>query len=104
MTKRKVLATYFTGAKGYRGDNLNNGGYWYAELSKNPSARDFSALGGLAHLHKLRVTYKGKNAVARKGDVGAGGPNHPKIDLHITLAKYLGFTSAGLDYVTIEDV
>ena len=38
-----------------------------------------------------------------KGDVGAGGPNHPKIDLHKTLSDYLGFTRAGLAYVEIED-
>ena len=40
--------------------------------------------------------------IATKGDVGAGGPNHPKIDLHINLANALGFNK-GLDYVTIED-
>ena len=99
----KVLATYFTGSMGYRGDNLNDGRYWYAELSNNPDARDFSALGGLEHMHKLKITYKGRTAIAYKGDVGAGGPNHPKIDLHETLASYLGFKSAGLDYVVIED-
>ena len=40
--------------------------------------------------------------IASKADVGAGGPHHPKIDLHITLANALGFPY-GLDYVTIED-
>ena len=38
-----------------------------------------------------------------KGDVGAGGPNHPKIDLHKTLSDHLGFTKAGLAYVYIEN-
>ena len=103
MGRRKVLATYFEGARGYRGDNLQDGGYWYAELSKNPAALDFSALGNLPHLHKLKVSYNGKSGVARKGDVGAGGRNHPQIDLHITLARHLGFTSVGLGYVYIEN-
>ena len=103
MGKRKVLATYFTDSMGYKGDNLNDGNYWYSELSNNPSALDFSALGGLPHLYRLNISYNGRSGLARKGDVGAGGPNHPKIDLHVTLANHLGFTSVGLDYVTIED-
>ena len=28
--------------------------------------------------------------ITTKGDVGAGWPNQPKIDLHINLAKALG--------------
>ena len=66
--------------------------------------KDFKALGGLPNDHKLKITYKGKSLYATKGDVGAGGPNHPKIDLHITLAKALGFDlKKGLDEVEIED-
>ena len=54
-------------------------------------------------MYRLNISYNGRSGLARKGDVGAGGPNHPKIDLHVTLANHLGFTSVGLDYVTIED-
>ena len=55
-------------------------------------------------MHPLRITYNGKSAIAYKGDVGGGGINHPKIDLHETLSNYLGFTPVGLDYVYIEHV
>ena len=96
MGKRKVLATYFTDRIGYRSNNLYDGNYWYKK-------KDFKALGGLGYKHKLRVEYNGKSAVAMKGDVGAGGPNHPKIDLHKTLSDHLGFTKAGLAYVYIEN-
>ena len=105
MSKRRDLATYFTDCTGCRDNNLCDGGYYYAELSKNPYSRplDFSALGNLKFGHKLKITYNGKSKVASKGDVGAGGPSYPKIDLHVTLAKALGFTSAGKDYVYIEN-
>ena len=104
MSKRRVLATYFSDRTGCRDNNLYDGGYYYAELSVDYKRKDFKALGGLPFGHKLRITYNGKSAIAKKGDIGAGGPNHPKIDLHKTLSDYLGFTKAGLDYVTIEDV
>ena len=103
MGKRKVLATYLTNAIGYRDNNRYDGNYWYAELSIDYKAKDFRALGGLGYKHKLRVYYNGRSAVAMKGDVGAGGPNHPKIDLHKTLSDHLGFTKAGLAYVYIEN-
>ena len=103
MGKRKVLATYFTDRIGYRSNNLYDGNYWYAELSIDYKKKDFKALGGLGYKHKLRVEYNGRSAVAMKGDVGAGGPNHPKIDLHKTLSDYLGFTRKGLGYVYIEN-
>ena len=64
MGKRRVLATYFTDATGYRGDYLNDGNYWYAELSNNPSALDFSALGGLPHLYRLNISYNGRSGLA----------------------------------------
>jgi len=45
-----------------------------------------------------------KTLIASKGDVGSGGPNHPKIDLHIKLATDLGFDfKKGIDEVEIED-
>ena len=100
-----VLASWFDDQIGCRDNNLYDGGYYYAELSKNYKAKDFSALGNLPFGTKLRITYKGKSVVASKGDVGAGGPNHPKIDLHKVLAKKIGFDmNKGLDNVTIERV
>ena len=103
MTK-KVLASWFSDKIGYRDNNLYDGGLYYAELSNDYKKKDFSALGKLPYRHKLKITYKGKSVIATKGDVGAGGPNHPKIDLHVNLAKKLGFDmNKGLDYVTIQD-
>ena len=101
---KKVLASWFSDSIGYRDNNLNDGGLYYAELSNDYKKKDFSALGNLPYRHKLKITYKGKSVIATKGDVGAGGPNHPKIDLHKTLANKLGFDlNKGLDYVTIQD-
>ena len=103
MLKQKVLASVFSDRIGSRNNNLYDGGMYYAELSNNPAKKDFKALGGLAFGTKMRITYNGKTVIASKGDVGAGGPHHPKIDLHINLAKRLGFKK-GLDYVYIERV
>ena len=101
---RKVLASYFTDKIGNRDNNLYDGGYYYAELSNDPKKKDFKALGGLPNGHRLKITYKGKSVIATKGDVGAGGPRLPKIDLHITLANALGFDlNKGIDEVEIED-
>ena len=105
MSRGLVLATYFKDRIGCQDNDLYDGGYYYAELSNDPYSKplDFSALGHLRFGHKLKITYKGKTLTASKGDVGAGGPSHPKIDLHYTLAKALNFISAGKDYVYIED-
>ena len=104
--KRVVKASVFSDKTGSYGNNLYDGGLYYAELSTNPFAGlknlDFAALGKLPKYYKLKITYKGKSVIATKGDVGAGGPNYPQIDLHTNLAKALGFPY-GLDYVTIED-
>ena len=98
-----VLASYFDDKKGCRDNDLYDGGLYYAELSIDPNKKDFRALGGLPFGQKLRITYNGKSVIASKGDVGAGGPNHPKIDIHANLAKELGFPNS-LDYVQIEFV
>ena len=98
-----VLASVFSDNVGCRGNNLYDGGLYYAELSINPAQKDFKALGGLSFGQKLRITYHGKTVIASKGDVGAGGRNHPKIDLHVNLANALGFNN-GLDYVQIERI
>ena len=102
---QNVKASYFDGKKGCYGDNLYDGKYYYAELSKDYTKNDFSALGNLPFGTKLKITYNGRSVIASKGDVGSGGPNHPKIDLHITLAKALRFDlNKGLDYVTYTRV
>jgi len=99
---KEVLASYFSDKKGYKGDNLYDGHNWYAELSIDYKKKDFRALGGLPYKHKLKVTYKGKSEVGMKGDVGAGGPNNPKIDIHAGFAKKLKFPNS-LAKVTIKN-
>jgi hypothetical protein len=106
-TAQEVVASCFSDAKGNRNNNLNDGGYYYAELSTNYQARraDFRALGGLPNGHRLRISYNGRSILATKGDVGRGGPNNPKIDIHINAARALGFSSCysfGIRTVTIE--
>ena len=98
-----VLASYFSDKIGCKDNDLYDGGLYYAELSLDPAKKDFKALGGLPFGQKLKITYKGKSVIASKGDVGAGGPHHPKIDIHENLAKALGF-EYGLDYVEIEKI
>ncbi len=66
---------------------------YYAELSNRLGNKLFGA--------PLNITYNGKTITAYKGDVGRGGPKNPAIDLHINLARALGFNN-GLDYVTIS--
>ena len=101
---QKVLASYFSDKIGNRNNRLDDGGYYYAELSNDPKKKDFKALGGFPNGHRLKITYKGKSLIATKGDVGAGGPRHPKIDLHIKLATDLGFDfNKGIDEVEIEN-
>ena len=79
---RKVLASYFSDKVGNRDNRLDDGGYYYAELSNDPKKKDFKALGGLKNGRKLKITYNGISVIASKGDVGVGGPNLPKIDFH----------------------
>jgi hypothetical protein len=106
---KQVWASEFSDSTGCYDNNLNDGGYYYAELSTNPNAKakdlDYAALGKLKKNHKLKITYNGKTEYATKGDVGRGhldpGNKLRQIDLHKTLADKLGFS--GLDYVTIED-
>ena len=100
---QKVLASYFDDKIGCRDNDLYDGGYYYAELKINPNQERSTSLGGLKFGKKLRITYNGKSVIATKGDVGVGGPNHPKINIHAYLAKELGFPN-GLDEVLIEDV
>ncbi|EAS07405.1 hypothetical protein TTHERM_00569430 (macronuclear) [Tetrahymena thermophila SB210] len=98
-----VLASCFTDQTGMRDNNLYAGNN-YAELSVNPKNKDFKALGGLPFGYKLKITYKGRSVVATKGDVGAGGPSHPKIDIHKKAAQALGINNCDsfLENVQIE--
>lgn len=91
-----------TGSTGYRGDNLNKKWKSFAELSNNPSAQDFSALGKLKYGTRVRVTNPktGKSIVLTKRDVGAGGgavSGHKRgIDLWYKAAEYLGINGTGV--------
>ena len=72
----------------------------YSELSTNPSARDFHALGGLPCLTAMRIQNpaNGKEVVTVKQDVGAGSSFHPVMGLYPgTLAK-LGLSLSGGEY------
>lgn len=89
----RVLASVFHDKIGCRDNNLYDGGMYYAELSNRLGNKPFGA--------PLNITYNGKTITAYKGDVGKGGPRNPAIDLHINLARALGFNN-GLDYVTIS--
>jgi hypothetical protein len=107
VPRQNVVASCFDDATGNHDNNLYDGGYYYAELSTNYKARplDYCALGCLPNDYRLRITYRGKSIFATKGDVGAGGPSHPKIDIHLTAAKALGFRNCddfGIRTVTIE--
>ena len=101
-----VLASWYDNKFCYENNiDLYDGGLYYSELSKDYKKADFSALGNLPYGTKLRITYKGRSCIASKADVGRGGPEKAKIDLHINLAKKLRFDiEKGLDYVIIEKV
>ena len=90
---RNVLASYYDGKKGYKGDDLYKDLY-YSELSNR--------LGGLPYKHKLRITYKGKSAVGKKGDTGTAGSKNPAIDIHKKLAEKLKFPRS-VENVTIKN-
>jgi len=98
-----VLASVYGGPKdpsstttGAYGDSLV-GQADFAELSVNPGALDYSALGNLPPHTLLRVTNPatGVTLVMEKMDVGAGGPAHPKIDLWWEAARVLGIDGLG---------
>ena len=101
MSKVKVLATYNTDHHGMNNIDLYDGKYYFFELSKDCKKNDFSALGNLPYKYKLKITYKGKTAIAMKAGVGPCDKNHAKIAIHITLARYLGIKN-DLEYVYIE--
>ena len=103
MSKRKVLANYFSDRIGYMGNDLYDGSYWYAELSKDPNSFDYTTLGGLEYKQILKITYKGKTAYAYKGDERPGDSNHSEISLHHNLAVYLQLED-DFKYVYIEKV
>ena len=109
-----VLASEFDDDTGcYNNNRLDDGGYYYSELSTNPDASlknlDYSALGNLGKFHKLKITYNNKTITAIKGDKGRGKKETSgkfkgeirKIDLHSKLARELDFN--GLDHVIIKN-
>jgi len=109
VSAEDVVASCYTGCIGNRDNNLCDGGYYYAELSRDYQAQppDFCALGCLPNGQALQISYEGISITATKGDVGAGGPSNPKIDIHITAAIALGFAdcdSFGIRTVTITQV
>lgn len=95
-----------TGSTGYRGDNLKSHPDSFAELSKNPSALDFSALGNLPYMQPVTVTdlKTGKSVTLYKRDVGAGGGGlggHPRaIDIWYKAAQQIGLRGTGLVRIT----
>ncbi|KAL4510720.1 hypothetical protein ABPG72_004874 [Tetrahymena utriculariae] len=98
-----VLVSCFTDQTGMRDNNLYAGNN-YAELSINLKNNDVKALGELPFGYKLKITYKVRSVVATKGDVGACGPVHPKIDIHKKAAEALGINNCNnfLENVQIE--
>jgi len=107
VPKQTVKASCFNDSIGNRDNNLNDGGYYYGELSRDFKLKDYEALGGLPNGHRLQITYGDRSIIATKGDVGAGGPNNPKINIHINAAKALGFESCaqfGIRNVIIQSV
>ena len=96
-----------TGSTGYRGDNLNAHPDSFAELSNNPSALDFSALGNLPHNARVTVTNpaNGRSMVLYKRDVGAGGAGmggtKRGIDLWYKAAQQLGINGLGVVKVSV---
>lgn len=102
---KKMGASVFSDAQGYKEDNLHAKWNSYAELSKNPGARDFSAMGGLPYLTPRWVTGpNGRTLKLYKRDVGAGGGAvngyRRAIDLTTKAARLLGVN--GLATVTVS--
>jgi hypothetical protein len=92
-------ASVFSDSQGYKGDNLNRRWKSFAELSKNPSAQDFSAMGNLPYGTKIEVEGPNKRRIVIvKRDIGAGGGRVKtrkgsvgrKIDLTSPVARRLG--------------
>ena len=88
------------GDTGYRGDHLT-GKMAFAELGMG------TAMGNLPYKTQLVITYNGKQVIAEKLDIGAGGSKvqgHPRvIDLWYQTAQQLGFDGTGLVYIERVD-
>lgn len=78
---KRVRATWYDDATGYRGDNLAANPRNFAELSNIPGSGDYSALGGLPYRTELWFHNRAHDAEGEKLDIGAGGSRHPKVDL-----------------------
>lgn len=96
-----------SGSRGYRGDDLTKHPNTFAELSKNPSSLDFSALGNLPYMTPVTVTdiSTGRSVTVYKRDVGAGGAGlsgHPRsIDIWYKAAQQIGLTGVGLVRISV---
>lgn len=102
-----AVASYYGDSTGNTDNTLGPGSY--AELSNNPSALDFSALGGLPNGTRIDVWRGGKPERMYKRDVGAGGGGlyhngkyiKRKIDIHTSggAVERLGLRGAGIAIV-----
>jgi hypothetical protein len=101
-----VAATEFTDARGYKGDDLNDGAMSYAELG-GTTEQTANLLGGLPYMQPLTITYAGHSVVASKRDIGYGqgvkelDGHRYRIDLHSEVARALGFSGEGLVQITL---
>ncbi len=101
-----VAATEFTDARGYKGDDLNDGVMSYAELG-GATEQTANLLGGLPYMQPLTITYEGHSVVAYKRDIGYGqgakelDGHRYRIDLHSEVARALGFHGEGLVQITL---
>lgn len=92
---------------GFDDNDLLHNTVSFAELSNNPEASDFSALGNLPFRTKVEIKYKDRCVIAEKLDVGQGGEDvndyKRAIDLWWQTARSLGFTN-GFDIMTVRYV
>lgn len=92
---------------GFDDNDLLHNTVSFAELSNNPEASDFSALGNLPFRTKVEIKYKDRCVIAEKLDVGQGGSAvhgyKRAIDLWWQTARSLGFTN-GFDIMTVRYV
>ena len=116
FTKRLVAKVvpcgYFDGKMGCKKVDLYDGEFYYAQVIGNTRItvtflrKASICQNGLGK--KIKVTYKGRSIIAKKGEViikKEGEPKDLTIKLHIVAAKALGFDlNKGIDYVTVEDL
>ena len=87
------------GKRGYRGNIISP--YGYSELSMPPSSLNFSALGNLPYMTRMRIRSGSREVVAGKQDIGAGSSFLPVMGLYPGTVGQLGL-SGGEFHVQIE--